>query len=80
MNRRIRNHGIVALATIPAMTSAAGASGAEPSSRLAGPWYTAAELKALIAYANATPAERRVLLTGGAQSLRKPHAHRSASR
>jgi hypothetical protein len=37
--------------------------------RLAGPWYTPTELKALVAYANASPVERRrVIASAGAPS------------
>ena len=41
------------------------AAGAQPQpKRLAGPWYTPQELKALIAYSNATFAEKQRILAG----------------
>jgi len=62
---------IAVLAAAATVCSAAHAGGADPASRLAGPWYTPQELKALIAYADATTAQKRVLLAG--RSLRTRH-------
>jgi len=64
MNKPIRRLGIVVLVTAAAISPIARAGSAEPASRHAGPWYTPQELKALVAYGNASFADKTELLAG----------------
>ena len=66
MKRYFTHVGIVGLVlsvTLVSATTALGANG-QGAKPLAGPWYTPTELNALIAYSNASLAQKRTLLNG----------------
>ena len=72
MDKPLKRYGVIVLVAAVTICPAARAGGVEPASRLAGPWYTPQELKALIAYANASTAQKRALLAG--RAIRTRHA------
>jgi len=72
MNPLIRRLALALLVISVAVASVSPIGVAEPgrstANRLAGPWYTPQELKALIAYSNAPFTKKQALLAGGEPS------------
>lgn len=72
MNPFIRRLALALLVISVAVASAGpigmAESGRSTPNRLAGPWYTPQELKALVAYSNASFAEKQALLAGAEPS------------
>ena len=56
--------GVALALVVSAPIARAAESGQPATTKLAGPWYTPPELKALIAYSNASSAQKRTLLAG----------------
>ena len=66
MKRRLTRTGLVLLVAATGLMPATAGASSHPAKPLAGPWYTPAELKALIRYSNASFAEKQRILAGDA--------------